>query len=855
MSSETAGAGATRRWRDRRGRERGRGWFRLEFALLDLGGAAWLAYAFAVFRGHEGIAPTKFAVAYAVASATTLAVGEARTRLRIPFAFLVAASLGAVALSIAAKAAAALHLGGIGWPAAAWLGVGTLSLALVVRAGLRRVCSADGVSALAESLRWLVLGAAAIWLVFPFYTHRPIGAGDAYWYTLMLADFVEQIRAGQFPVWVGATEFAFNGAVSPLRLAPWFQHAGALLDCLTGQSLAPFALKNALLCANLAVAAGSAYFFLRSILARRPTPALLLSLATIASPAVLAPLYVGDQYMTFFALTFLPAVAYGIWRVAERGDMAGWLVLGGGAGALWLAHPPIALWTAFFSSLACAVIVIARRFRVAWRHVALAALVGALAGGYAILSALSLDNANRQTFTGEAAAVEVARAFPANLRSLSAALDQQSDYQPGAVLLALFAAMWIGAMLRRNVAALALGIAASVMLYLLTPAPGVATWWGHMPSAVMQATNNWPMQRLFPIWAVFSVFALAALLQAHVETATWKRHACTAGAIALALGLGWSAREAARFTAKARLTINRSANSDLMVARHNLLLTRYCFVSFSSMPGYFSHGYMDPVLEHRLLRRDLTTLASNAESAARKGALPGPKGEGPLAHGTWRAVNDNSSTHYHLTPRLSLPADTRLALWVEPRVEPFDGWLQILGQDVFREYLLPDSGTGTVRKTGPRSYGLLPSSSRVVPLFSRIHEDAPLTDLIIPSRPAGADFDFADFELWRYSPSELPVFVRSFVPYMIQVRSPEAGYVELPRVWLRGYRAKIRGERVYAQRSPDDLVMFPVPVGVSEFEVKWVPPLGLEIAYWGCLLTWCAVAGSGISLLLRRPAD
>lgn len=847
--SDAAGVGATRRWRNRFEGAEGRGGFRLDLALLDFGCAVWLAYAFAVFRGNEGTVSVEFAAVCGATATAVLALGELRARLRIPLASLVAGLLGVVVLTLLAKTIAHVQLGAITWAAAAWLGTGMLAVATLARAGHRKSQRAGGPSGISESLRWLTFAAAAVWLVQPFYTHRPIGAGDAYWYTLMLADFVEQIRAGQFPVWVGATEYAFNGAVSPLRLAPWFQHVGAVLDALTCRSLSPVALKNALLCSNLIVAAGSAYFFLRAILPRRPTIALLLSLATIASPAVLAPLYVGDQYMTFLALPFLPAVAYGIWRVAERADLAGWLVLGGGAGALWLAHPPIALWTAFFSTLACGCIVLARRFRIAWRHVGLAAIVGAFVGGYAILSALSLDNTNHQTFTGEAAGAEIARAFPANLRWLSATLDQQSDYQPGALLLAVFGAMWVGTLLRRNVAALALAIAASAMFYLLVPAPGVAAWWEHMPSVVMQATNNWPMQRFFPIWAVFSTFAFAAA-QTRVEI-TGRAGAATI--IALALGLGWSAQEAARFAAKARLTVNRSAQSDLMLAAHNVLLTRYCFVSFSSTPGYFSHGYMDPVLEHRLLRRDLTPLASNAESAVRKGALPGPVGDGPLAHGTWRAVNDNRSTHYNLTPRLALPADVHLALWVEPRPPPFEGWLQIVGDDLFREYLLPDSGTGTVRKTAPRSYGLLPSSSRVIPLFSRRPEDAPRTDLIVPSRPAGENFDFADFELWRYSPADLPIFVRSFVPYQLRVRTPEAGYVELPRVWLRGYRAKIHGKHVFGERSPDDLVMFPVPAGESEFVVKWVPPLWLEIAYGSSVVAWCAIAVLGVWALCRPP--
>ena len=64
---------------------------------------------------------------------------------------------------------------------------------------------------------------------------RLYGAGDALWYANMLADYVTQLRAGDVPDLCGQTEFAFNGAVYPLRVAPMYQHLGGLLDLLTGR--------------------------------------------------------------------------------------------------------------------------------------------------------------------------------------------------------------------------------------------------------------------------------------------------------------------------------------------------------------------------------------------------------------------------------------------------------------------------------------------------------------------------------------------------------------------------------------------------------------------------------------------
>ena len=85
----------------------------------------------------------------------------------------------------------------------------------------------------------MLLAAVATWLLHPFATTLQIGAGDALWYANMLGDFVTQLRAGVFPIFVGQTDYAFNGAVYPLRVAPFYQHLAGILDLLTGRQLLP----------------------------------------------------------------------------------------------------------------------------------------------------------------------------------------------------------------------------------------------------------------------------------------------------------------------------------------------------------------------------------------------------------------------------------------------------------------------------------------------------------------------------------------------------------------------------------------------------------------------------------------
>src|SRR5579863_2655425 len=113
-----------------------------------------------------------------------------------------------------------------------------------------------------EFARLGILACAAAWLLHPFATARMYGAGDALWYVDVLADYVTQMRAGIFPVFSGQTEYAFNGAVLPLRVAPLYQHLAGFLDLLTGRSLGFIALQHLVVIACGAAAILACYLVL-----------------------------------------------------------------------------------------------------------------------------------------------------------------------------------------------------------------------------------------------------------------------------------------------------------------------------------------------------------------------------------------------------------------------------------------------------------------------------------------------------------------------------------------------------------------------------------------------------------------
>jgi hypothetical protein len=200
-----------------------------------------------------------------------------------------------------------------------------------------------GVEPIAEPLRVLLVGAAALGVLLPFFTDRLIGGTDARWYATMLHDFVAQLRAGVFPVFIGQGEFAWNGAVHLFRSAPVYMHVAGAWDFLTWRALNAPALQHlAILTAGLVGALGF-YAAAAALLPARRWMAAGFAVLYATASAWLGVLYWDEAIMTFMGMAAMPAVLYGNARslLAEDGRGYRWLAVG--LALVWMCHPPIAL--------------------------------------------------------------------------------------------------------------------------------------------------------------------------------------------------------------------------------------------------------------------------------------------------------------------------------------------------------------------------------------------------------------------------------------------------------------------------------------------------------------------------------
>ncbi|HEY5078464.1 MAG TPA: hypothetical protein VII43_01400, partial [Opitutaceae bacterium] len=821
------------------------------FLLGDAAVGAWLWHAFFRFCGKPGpLWPGILGAALAVPIlAFALGLHRPRTGARL---LLLARAAG---LWVLVAALGALT-GSLGWlPVSAgealWLGGAVAALAWLSRALTLGAWAAPPAQPW-EMLRWLAVGLAGTLVVLPFYHDGTLGAGDAHWYAIMLSDFLAQVRAGVFPVWVGQGVDAFNGAVSPLRYAPGFQYFGGIVDLLTARSLAPFDVLNASLATLSLLGAYSAYACLRSVARGRPWVACGLAVLWVLGPGVWVPLVAGDQYMSFTAIPFVPVVLYGCWRVWDRDD--GWSrfwIASGLAGA-WLCHAPVALW---MTVVAAAIYLAALLVRRSWaREAVMIPFMGVtfvVLGSVPFISILTLDN--RLQFAASAAyAVEVIGSyFPSNFLPINPKSDRLADYQLGYSLLG-FLLLSLGLLYRsRPRAAWAFAVASLAIVPFVVPVPWLTrALWMHLPGWFVTIQNVWPMQRLFLVWSSLVAFLAAIMLgRPGAAPSAWRR-AALAGAFVG--GIAWSGYEA--FVFISRITGISASESRMALSPDNLQLTRYAYSSFDYAPAYFSHSYMEPWFENRLLdRHSLDLIVQNADGAAPE-APPGPAPADPslVQTGLLTATVIAGSSFYQLSPQMTLEPGKRYALRLEFLEPDKPGTLQFMHPSMFREYGMPDSGAGIKRanqQVASLAFGSGPTNSHVIPMAVSGPGPFAISGMFIANEGRRKTYPFARFWLHTYDRKRLPIDVQSWIPYRAKVESPAPAYLETPRMWLAGWRATVNGQPAATLRSPENLVMVPVAAGASSVTLEYHATASLTAAFWLSTAGWLGLCVLGLCQL------
>lgn len=696
----------------------------------------------------------------------------------------------------------------------------------------------------AQYLRWMLAVGATLFFHRPLLSTGSVGAGDAYWYTIMVADFVGQWREGIFPVFAGQTEFAFNGAINPLRFAPGLQHLAGAIDLATLQNLPFHGLLNLALVASFIGGTATCYYCLQAVEPRTPWLALVLSLLYSLCPAVLALAYMGDLFMSVTALPYIPVCCYGAWRTLTKGDLRGVVIMVCGVAALWYFHPPIAFWATLIAALT-QLLRLPREWRERRTWVYWLTGLG-IFGALTLFAFTSVASTNIPAHPAYRPTLieNLIQAFPAALKPVSKGVNLTSDYQLGWTL---WGAMAVGifALIPRATRRVTAVFLAAVLLILIFLLPFPSPWllnklWTTVPQTVCNITFMWPMQRFYVLLAGLSVFLAVIAIGPFSGRRPWW------GAAILLVFLGggwWSLLEMMKFHDHALLSATSGSQAARQILPQNRVLTRYAFNPFRAIPSYISHGFIDPIMINRLLATDtLTEITSNGdvmENAPHFGIV--------RAEGTLSARRpDPAMPSLAIDPPLRLEPGRRYALKIEFNYPEFSGALNIYGTRMNRNYWMPDPAFNTHSTNPPKTFAALAGRPHAITLWTdgKEAEDVRMQFFFSDAGPTTEVKVFGRYRLTEFEPEKLPIKIERWAPYQAQLNSPVPAYLETPRMFLKGYEARVNGRRVEVARSPDALVMVPISAGENRVELSYEGPWMLRFAYFLSITAWGVVAGS-----------
>jgi hypothetical protein len=698
--------------------------------------------------------------------------------------------------------------GNLNWSQALAIGV-MLLLSLAFNRWLLGLAANHRTIGLGEGVRWASIQIIAVCAIHPYARAADVGAGDAYHYTLMLADFIGQLRAGIFPVYVGQTDYAFNGGIHTLRTAPYYVHFGGLLDVLTVHTLPVYALTN--LCLVISAAAGGVgmYAALRRYAPGRTWSALALGGLYILAPAILAPLYEGDMVATFMTVPILPWLVLGLALAA--GDGAAWrpwILQALALSALWWAHPPIAFWACILALGSCAVMLVQRTLtRASMPPVACAFVLLAVLSCYEFVSVHTLllpPDPNTRANDVASILQNIAHNWRASFEPLNAnANNLLGDIQLG---YALLAGALAGALALRTRKSAVLLLAAVVgFLLLLAPIPGVSPWlWSRVPQEVLSVTNAWPMQRFYPILAALAVFSAMTGLS-RLDPRNRRHTALTA--LGIAAGLAWSGWEAQKFFTHGALVTATPEKSALLVRPENVTLTRSSYQLFGFFPDYYSDGEMDPALETRLF--DARTITEIADGASR---TPGS------------ATPSMPTLELHEISDGFMDQDVAVAPGAND-VLRFDflgreraGRLILSSRTLLRDYALPSSGR-------EKSFGSGPQNGRLIAIRNTGSqpERVSLRYLHVDPQPDGKSPSpaFARVTIDDDRDGGHVIDLLSLMPYHVVVQSDRESVLETPKIKIPGYRALVNGRGVEILKTANGCVGVPLHEGTSDVRIDY----------------------------------
>jgi hypothetical protein len=714
----------------------------------------------------------------------------------------------------------------------------------------------DPDSGRAWSLAALLL-ALATSLLYAAYTGPRLVSGnidrDALAYLATIADACAQARVGSFPVYVGQSQWRFDGGLYPQAQAPYLTLVAPLLDLLTLRRLTSPHLFNLLALTHVLGGALVSLLVLRRVAPRHPWAMACLSWAYVACPGVMGVLVRLDMLNTILTLPLLPLLWDALARLCTGPrEHPGWrpgVQLGLSLAGLWSAHAPVALWASSSALVAGLVgLALARRWRDTGRGLVVALGVFALVAAWPLLTVFTLTEGRagqvgvgapngrlapelvartlahlRGDALGSWLPLGFVRGHPSNgwpypdeaVRALPSGWRERAVLPYLQLGWLLWAALLGSALRLRHAhahAQAALLAAALGLVLFLYPLPGLGEWlWGALPG-LFDITRIWPMQRFYVLLASLAVACGArawASLPSQPRSYRFAR-------VLLGVLVVWSASQAARLGSFAW---QQRAPDDGLERPENvpLRLKDLQMGSPHPLPEWSDARLHLALLDERgqPVTEALAVAAAGCAEARPLETLPGDDTV---------AVLTLTADHPRLICLSAAPA----------------GLLEVYGTGYYRQRRTPAGATQALPLWTSAGAG-----QRVAVRFGT--PDGHFRPLRAPT-----------FLLGGYAPAVLPVVVERWLPLRLWVPAARAGQrLETPRRFMPDQTALVNGRPVAAERSARGLLALALQPGSNRVELSFRAPRRLRWAWpasMAALLLACAALAFG-RISKRKPGS
>ena len=383
----------------------------------------------------------------------------------------------------------------------------------------------------------------------------------------------------------------------------------------------------------------------------------------------------------------------------------------------------------------------------------------------------------------------------------------------------------------------------------LAPIPGFSRMlWGNAPKEIVDVIGIGYFLRFLPVTAPFAVVVIYMVLSRLNLNRTYR------GIVSVLVGLvswsAWENYEAAKLSWSYRQSAEQSEKN---LRSENRPLSRFHY-DLLPYPTYHNHGVADLLIETRIGYGK-----SGSDEKLGPDAYADAMAEAQRVPWSTPMVRQDPTypAWLYFEPKIVLPPGSKKLITFKWETAAPQGWLIARGKNIYREYILPDSG-------GPRAFGGSNLSHRTLSFWNTGRETEEV-ELVIKREGAVADQRLAATEnilqlrIVDYDASAAPVEVTGLQPLQLKIRAEKAAFVESFRSWLPGYRVSVDGNPVLYSRSINGLVEFQVPAGIHVVDIRFrgTPELRWAVR-WSLLVVFLICVGVSYEVFRiaqTRPAS